>query len=262
MNFIKRPAEWLWHIWRVLATAFAFILLGLQSVALGFVIIPMMTLLPGDSRVHEFRAQFLIRRMTRVYLFMIQALGICTIGYKGSEKLREPGILVIANHPTLLDALTLIAQMPQADCVVKEKFFRNGFLGLAAQGAGYIPSGHGPAMVEMCVERLRAGRSIIIFPEGTRSPANELGAFTRGAAHIALRADKCPIPVTIRCDPSTLHHGQEWWRIPERRFALFLAVGEPLAIAQFAKGRASRGQAARSLTELWHSYFERQVTVV
>ena len=262
MSFIRRSGERLWHIWRVVATAFAFVLLGLQSIALGFVIIPMMALLPGDSRVHEFRAQFLIRGMTRVYLFMIQALGTCTIGYKGSEKLREPGILVIANHPTLLDALALIAQMPQADCVVKETFFRNRFLGLAAQGAGYIPSGHGPAMVEMCVERLRAGRSIIIFPEGTRSPADELGVFTRGAAHIALRADKCPIPVTIRCDPSTLHRGQKWWQVPERRFSLALAVGDPLAIDNFARGRASRGQAVRSLTELWHSYFERQVTVV
>ncbi len=262
LSFLRRPSEGLWHIWRVVATAFAFVLLGMQSAALGLVIIPLMALLPGNSAVQEFRAQSCIRGMTRVYLFVIQALGTCTISYKGREKLREPGILVIANHPTLLDALSLIAEMPQADCVVKENYFRNRILGLAAQGAGYIPSGHGPAMVEMCVERLRAGRSIIIFPEGTRSPANELGAFTRGAAHIALRADKSPIPVTIRCDPSTLHRGQKWWKVPERRFALALAVGDPLAIAHFARGRASRGQAARSLTESWHSYFERQVTVV
>jgi 1-acyl-sn-glycerol-3-phosphate acyltransferase len=261
-DLIRQPRERLWYAWRVVVTAFAFVLFGVLSVALGLMILPLMALLPGDSRVREFRAQFCIRGVTRVYLFVIQALGTCTIDYKGSEKLREPGILVIANHPTLLDALALIAQMPQADCVVKEGFFRNRFLGLAAKGAGYIPSGHGPAMVKMCVERLRAGRSIIIFPEGTRSPANELGAFTRGAAHIALRAEKCPIPVTIRCNPSALHHGQKWWQVPEQRFALTLAVGDPLAVDHVAKELANRGQAARSLTELWHSYFERQVTVV
>ena len=259
---IRRFGEKLWRTWRVVATAFAFVLLGVQSITLGLVVIPLMGLLPGDAQVQQFRAQSCIRWMARAYLFVIQALGTCTISYEGAEKLREPGILVIANHPTLLDALTLIARMPQADCVVKEHDFRHRFLGLAAQGAGYIPSGHGPTMVEMCVERLRAGRSIIIFPEGTRSPANELGAFTRGAAHIALRADKCPIPVAIRCEPSTLNRGQEWWRVPERRFVLALAVGDSLSIADFANGQANRGRAARSLTASWRSYFERQVIVV
>jgi 1-acyl-sn-glycerol-3-phosphate acyltransferase len=262
LGLIRQPAERLWYAWRVMVTAFSFALFGILSVGLGLVILPLMALLPGEARVREFRAQSFIRGMTRFYLFVIQALGTCTIGYQGSEKLREPGILVIANHPTLLDALALIAQMPQADCVVKEGFFRNRLLGLAAKGAGYIPSGHGPAMVKICAERLRAGRSVIIFPEGTRSPADELGAFTRGAAHIALRANKCPIPVTIYCNPPTLHHGQKWWQVPEQRFSLALAVGEPLAITDFTQERASRGQAARSLTELWHSYFERQVTVV
>ncbi|NRB28137.1 MAG: 1-acyl-sn-glycerol-3-phosphate acyltransferase [Roseibacillus sp.] len=193
---------------------------------------------------------------------MIQAMGTCTIRYEGSEKLREPGVLVVANHPTLLDALALMSQMPQVDCVVKESYFHHRLLGRAAQGAGYVSSGDGPTMVEMCVERLRAGRSIIIFPEGTRSPANELGPFTRGAAHIALRAGKCPIPVTIRCQPPTLHRGQSWWEVPDRRFELTLAVGDPVAIRDLLDEQDNQGKAARALTASLRSYFERKLIVV
>ena len=38
---------------------------------------------------------------------------------EGVERLKAPGILVVATHPTLMDALILMSQMPQADCVIK-----------------------------------------------------------------------------------------------------------------------------------------------
>ncbi len=194
----------------------------------------------------------------RIYLFVIQALGTCTIRFEGSERLREPGILVVANHPTFLDALALMSHMPQVDCVVKEDYFQHPILGLAVQGAGYISSGDGPRMVEMCVERLRAGRSIIIFPEGTRSPVDGLGPFARGAAHIALRAGKSPVPVTIRCKPPTLHRGVSWWQVPDRRFELSCAVADPIRVQPFEHENENRSKAARELTESLRRYFERE----
>lgn len=259
---LERSRWKLWRAWRVVATALGFVLLGLQLSVLGLVVIPLIRLLPGDGRAQQFRAQYCIHANVRVYLFAIQAMGICTIGCEGREKLREPGILVVANHPTLLDALALMAHMPQVDCVVKERYFHDRFLRRSAKGAGYIPSGDGPTMVDVCVERLRAGRSLIIFPEGTRSPVNELGPFARGAAHIALRAGKCPVPVTIQCEPSTLHRGQHWWEVPDRRFELTLAVGDPMVIRDFVDGEDNRGRAARELTTSLRSYFERKLVIV
>ena len=104
------------------------------------------------------------------------------------------------------------------------------WLASAIKGAGYIPGRNGPQLVESCVERLRRGRSQLIFPEGTRSPKDGLGALGRGAAHIALRSGCDLVPVTIECQPATLYRGLAWWDVPERRFIVTLNVDAPLSI--------------------------------
>ena len=74
--------------------------------------------------------------------------------------------------------------------------------------AGYIPNDGGRALVEACDERLQAGRSVILFPEGSRFPERRLRRFQRGAAHLALESD-CPItPALIRCEPPALGKGK------------------------------------------------------
>ncbi|MBW2419924.1 MAG: 1-acyl-sn-glycerol-3-phosphate acyltransferase [Deltaproteobacteria bacterium] len=189
-------------------------------------------------------------------------MGALRVRCSDPEKLRRPGILVVANHPTLLDAWALMSQMTQADCIVKERYYKNFFLGGAARAAGFIPSRDGPSLVDECVGRLRRGRSLIIFPEGTRSPKGELGVFARGAAHIALRAGCDPVLVTIDCDPATLYHNQPWWDVPERVPTLSLTVGDALPVKEVVSPEMSRGKAARALTHHLREHFERQLTRV
>jgi 1-acyl-sn-glycerol-3-phosphate acyltransferase len=156
--------------------------------------------------------------------------------------------------------------MPQADCVVKASHYHNPFLGAAVKGAGYIPNLDGPKLTEECARRLGRGRSVIIFPEGTRSPVGELGSFARGTAHVALCANSDPIPVTIKCEPATLYRGSPWWNVPERRFAYSVKVDEPLSIKDalpndLPEGPAARPRRARALTRTLQNYFERRVVL-
>jgi len=247
--------------WRVFATGFAFVEAGILSLLIA-VAVPGLRLLPGDRERSELRAQKAIHWLTRFYLASIGLLGAFRVRCRDREKLQRPGILVVANHPTLLDAWALMSQMPQADCVVKERYYENFFLGGPSRGAGFIPNRDGPGVVDECVSRLLRGRSLIMFPEGTRSPEGELGAFARGAAHIALRAGCDPIPVTIRCDPATLYHGQAWWDVPERVPILTLAVGDPIPIKDIIDTEMSRGRAARALNTHFREYFERRLASV
>lgn len=244
--------------WRVLATGFAFVEAGILPLLLA-VAVPGLRLLPGGRERAELRVQKAIHWLTRFYLAGVGLLGAFRVRCSDPERLRRPGILVVANHPTLLDAWALMSQMPQADCVVKERYYENFFLGGPARGAGFIPSRDGPGLVDECVERLLRGRSLIMFPEGTRSPEDELGPFARGAAHIALRAGCDLIPVTIRCDPAALYHGQAWWDVPERVPTLTLTVGDPLPVKDVVDTRMSRGRAARALNTHLREYFERQL---
>ena len=248
--------------WRIVRTSFGFALLGAMSLLLAFVVLPLLRLWPEAGEQRELRAQAATHWFARAYLRALRILRVLRIEYLGLEKLNEPGSLVVANHPTLLDVLVLLAAMPQADCVVKESYYTNPFLGGAAKGAGYIPSRDGPGIVAECVTRLRRGRSVVIFPEGTRSPPHELGPFARGAAHISLRAGCDPVPVTIRCDPVTLYKGQTWWDVPERCFTLTAAVAAPLLVKEAVLEPMSRPRDARVLTAALREHFERSLSVV
>jgi 1-acyl-sn-glycerol-3-phosphate acyltransferase len=181
---------------------------------------------------------------------------------RGSERLQAPGTLVVANHPTLIDALVLMSLMPQADCVVKESYYANPILRGTVRGAGYMNNRAGPKLIDQCADRLRRGRSVIIFPEGTRSPIHGIGPFARGAAHVALRTGCDPVPVTIQCDPATLCREQAWWEVPDRRFDLTLSVGEPLPIRECVDEKSNRAQAARAVTHKLHEHFKRRLAVV
>jgi 1-acyl-sn-glycerol-3-phosphate acyltransferase len=184
-------------------------------------------------------------------------LGLIRVTRIGLEQLRRRGAqLVIANHPTLIDVILLIAGMPQADCVVKQGHWRNWITRGVVTGARYIPNGGGPALVQNCVDRLAAGRSLILFPEGTRSPRNGLGHFARGVAHIALKSGCSPLPVLIRCTPPTLAKGSRWYDVPDRTVELRIEVGEPIKVSVLAGGATGEPAVARRLTRGLMSHYE------
>jgi 1-acyl-sn-glycerol-3-phosphate acyltransferase len=246
---------------RIPATGFAFVGAGILPLLLAATA-PVLHALPGGRERAELRVQKGIHWLTRFYLGGLSLMGAFRVRCSDREKLQRPGILVVANHPTLLDAWALMSQMPQADCIVKERYYKNFFLGGSARGAGFIPSRDGPELVDECVDRLRRGRSLIIFPEGTRSPKRGLGPFARGAAHIALRSGCDPILVTLRCDPASLYHGQAWWDVPDSTPILTMTVGDPLPIKDIINQEMSRGRAVRVLTTHFRETFERQLAGV
>jgi putative phosphoserine phosphatase/1-acylglycerol-3-phosphate O-acyltransferase len=52
--------------------------------------------------------------------------------------------------------------------------------------------------MEPAVRALREGRSVLIAPEGTRRPTPRLGAFKKGAFHLAMQAGVPIVPVVFR----------------------------------------------------------------
>lgn len=215
--------------WRALRTGIAFSVFGVGALVVAGVGFPLLWMVGGSRDARERRAQYLVHLSFRLFSWFMRVLGLIRVASVGVERLRDRrAALVIANHPTLIDVILLIAAMPQADCVVKRAAWRNRFLRGVVSGAGYLPNTEGPELVEACVERLRAGRWLLLFPEGTRSPRGRLGPFRRGVAHIALQAGADIVPVVITCDPPTLMKGEPWYRVPSRTVQLALTVGERL----------------------------------
>ena len=243
---------------RVLMTGLAFAEAGVFSLAVA-IMVPLIRLLPGSRDLSEMRSQRAIHHAVRLYFYLLEAQRVLRVRCDDPDVLQKQGRLVIANHPTLLDAWALMSFMPQADCIVKSRYYSNFFLGGGSRGAGYVPHTNGPQVVDKCVERLRAGRTLIIFPEGTRSPVRALGTFARGAAHIALRSRAEIVPVTIRCEPPTLYHGQRWWDVPDQTPTLELRIDTAYPVEDIIQADLSVGVAARVLTAQLEEYFEKRI---
>jgi len=247
------------HVWRIVATGSAFALFGIGGLAFAVFAAPILRCLSSSPLERERRTQRLIQRWFRAFMAYMQLVGLSAICVRGVERLREPGPhLLVANHPSLLDVVVLGSLMPQLDCVVKREAWSNPFMRAVVTAAGYIPNDAGEQLVDRCVERIAQGRSLLIFPEGTRSPEGGLGVFQRGAAHTALRSGRPLLPVSIRCDPPALMRGQQWYQVPPRRMQFTIEVGEPIARPPLGAGE-TRGLAARRMTAELRDFFAKRL---
>lgn len=110
----------------------------------------------------------------------------------------------MANHQGAFDIFALLAYLPvNFKWVAREEIFRIPILGWAMAAAGYISidrKGKKKAMesVERAVAKIRDGASVLVFPEGTRSPDGEIHPFKRGGFTLAVKAGVPIIPISIR----------------------------------------------------------------
>lgn len=247
--------------WRRLRTGAAFVSFGVLGISMGIVGVPWIQLRTRDEEARRLRVQQGAIRAFRIFMRIMTGLGLVRFHREGvAERLAEPGLLVVANHPTLIDAPAILSCMQSGACVTKESNVSNPTMGAVIRAAGYIPNVGGQATVDACVAGLSAGRSLLLFPEGTRSPERGLGEFQRGAAHIALESGRDLVPVLVTCDPPTLMRGQRWYDVPDRPFDLTLRVDEPIRVGPYLealRGGESRPRVARRLTAELREHFEK-----
>lgn len=250
------------YLWRLMWTAIAFAGLGVGGVVLALTVIPAATLFVDNERARNRRAQSIIHKSFRFYLWLLQIMGILKLEVIGREQLRAcRGKLVIANHPTLLDIVILMALLPDAKCVGKRQLWRNPMLRPVVCAAGYIRNDHEPEMfIEKCRETLSAGYNLIIFPEGTRSVPGRPLRFRRGFAHIAIASGAGLWPVLITCEPVTLVKGEAYYKIPKSPPHFRIEVREEIDAACYANGKGgSRALQARKLVSYIESDYGRRL---
>ncbi len=241
--------------WRVFATGFAFTCFGVGAVTLGFTVWPLLRFSSFDRRRAIGRVQRAVSRSMRVFVWLMKTLGLLTYEVRGRERLAVRGQFVVANHPTLIDVVFLVALMPEVDCIVKQALWRNVFLRWPVYWAGYISNATGEGLVAACASALRAGRSLVVFPEGTRTRPGEPLVLQRGAAQIALAAGTSLVPVTITCEPITLFKGNSWFRVPPRRPHWVISVADPLQLGSQLRAGEPTSIAARHLTTALEQWF-------
>jgi 1-acyl-sn-glycerol-3-phosphate acyltransferase len=251
-----KPGSRLDRGWRVVGTGLSFAVFGLGGILISLTLFPALRLVSWDPAVARRRIQGAMRHAFRLFAWFMSALGVVSYEFRNRERLAAPGRLIVANHPSLIDVVLIISLMPTVDCIVKRALWRNPFLRWPVRWAGYIPNTTPEQLVEDCAQVLRAGHSLLVFPEGTRTAPGQPLQFRRGAAQIAVAARCEVLPITITQTIPTLTKAEKWYQVPRRCSHWVVSVDEPIRIEPFLKDPPPL--AARHLTQhLLDHYAER-----
>jgi 1-acyl-sn-glycerol-3-phosphate acyltransferase len=135
-------------------------------------------------------------------LLLVSGVGVIV---EGLENIAPAGSYVFAsNHLSYMDTPVVLSHIPvQFRFLAKRGLFKIPFLGTHLGQAGHIPVPRedpraSVKSMQMAADVIRTrGTSMLIFPEGGRSPSGNLRAFKEGAAYIAIRAGVPIVPVAI-----------------------------------------------------------------
>jgi 1-acyl-sn-glycerol-3-phosphate acyltransferase len=109
--------------------------------------------------------------------------------------------------------MAVLASIPRTCTAVRADLYDKFWLHPLLRGAGHFSAGFsnplsGGSVVEASVERLAQGFRVLLFPEGTRSPAaGGLRRFGRTPFEVACRADVPVVALLIRENPPWLAKG-------------------------------------------------------
>jgi 1-acyl-sn-glycerol-3-phosphate acyltransferase len=148
----------------------------------------------------------------RVWARLVLFGGFVRLRSEGADQVpRDRPVVFMSNHESWLDIPALLATIPvQVRFLAKKSLFRWPLFGWAIASMGFLPvdrENRRPAVksFEEAASRIRSGRSVLIFPEETRTTTGKLLRFQRGGFLIALKAGIPIVPVGLegprRCLP-------------------------------------------------------------
>jgi 1-acyl-sn-glycerol-3-phosphate acyltransferase len=134
---------------------------------------------------------------------ILAAAGV-KIRIKGAERLSEsanaPRIFA-SNHVSWFDVFVLASIVPRFSFVAKAELLKIPIFGPGARAVGTVPIDRNNrksafTSYEEAAEHIAGGRSVIVFPEGTRGKAYPLRAFKKGPFVLAI-ASRAPVVPTV-----------------------------------------------------------------
>ncbi|HPK53817.1 MAG TPA: lysophospholipid acyltransferase family protein [Smithellaceae bacterium] len=149
----------------------------------------------SENRIHK------IANLWAKVLLLISNTKVEIIGKENI--LRNKPQIFMANHQSDFDILIVLGYIPgQFRWIAKKELFHIPIFGAAMRNAGYIEidrHDHAKALqsLDEAAMRIREGKSVMSFPEGTRSPDGEIKMFKQGVFHLAIKSGVPVVPVSI-----------------------------------------------------------------
>jgi 1-acyl-sn-glycerol-3-phosphate acyltransferase len=111
--------------------------------------------------------------------------------------------IFMSNHQGIYDIFALLGHLPyQFKWLAKKELFSVPFLGWTMAAVGYISIDRGGTRdtveaMNQAAQKIRDGMSVVIFPEGSRSPDGLIQPFKKGGFTLAIKSKVPIVPVAI-----------------------------------------------------------------
>lgn len=188
----------------------------------------------------------LIRSWARLNLWLVKV--ICGLNYRvtGSENITDVPGIILCKHSSTWETLALQAVFPDQAWVLKQELLKVPFFGwgLRMLQPIAIDRSAGRKAVDQIAkqgeEKLKQGRWLVIFPEGTRVPAGEVGRYGVGGPVVAIKTGAHVVPVA--------HNAGYFW--PRQSLKIYpgtidMVIGEPIQVDDVSP------QALKKQVEQW-----------
>jgi 1-acyl-sn-glycerol-3-phosphate acyltransferase len=184
------------------------------------------SLFDGSGRIQHGFARLWSRMILGTIGARVQVEGLDRIDMSKAQ-------VYVVNHLSALDIPVLYAYLPfQFRILAKKELFRYPFMGWHLRRSGQIPvvlenPRASLRSLNLAVAALKHEKSLVIFPEGGRSPDGQLHAFMGGAFYAAIKAQVDVVPIALVGTYEMLK--MNTWHI--KPGPLHMLVGEPIHTA-------------------------------
>lgn len=160
------------------------------------------------------------------------------IKVEGRENIKKGApVIVVANHCSHIDISCLVYSVPlNLHFIAKKELRRAPLLGwyIMLTGQIFVDRSNRKKSIESlkkAAEKIKKGKTVILFPEGSRSATGEIGLFKKGAFHLALDAEVNVLPVHIK-------GANVYWPKGSNKLTpgtITVSIGKPIVTANYSK---------------------------
>ena len=225
-------------LYRALLTPLCFIIFNGGALVLSLIWFHLLNLVVRNPKRRQYYARLSVSLSFRFFIKMLCVLHLIKVRFEHFERLADagsrPGVILVANHPSLIDYVLIASRLEHINCVVKEALRHNFFLKGIVKATGYLANDDPEAFLQLGSACLTQGEDLLIFPEGTRTSRQREFRLRRGAAALAVHSGHSLQVITITLSTEFLSKEKRWYHVPRTCPEYVLSVGEELRPSEFS----------------------------
>lgn len=211
-----------------------------------------------------FNRQDLIRYSVRPWgRCVLWACGV-NLKIEGLENIPDEPSIIMYNHQSSFDIIAFSAALPvEWRAIMKKEVGKMPFVGWVSKLAGHYfvardGSSDDTREVKRVVRELKDGPSVIIAPEGTRSPDGRLLPFKKGGFLIAMMAKAPVVPIVIWGGKNIRKKGSRQLNMNR---TILVKILEPINVNELSKGKKGREELENIVYERMSGVIEEQLSL-